>query len=640
MKLTIGKKTAIKDNGTAQNAEFKTFTKCKEETRELIGKRSKRCKCYAINKQNIIAEFHGNPVHFRKGNAYEEIDNTLIDRGDYFETKNAGFSTRFLKHTKDGKIFEMEMNHCKVGLISCDILKKSECTIEKISSNSKETRKSDRLILREIKEGTDLEYVVDSARVKENIIIKNKKEDYAFDFELSVDNLIVGISDDGKSLELIRKDTGNPQFIIPAPFMTDAKGVRSDSVYYEIIHEKTDSIRIKVVADKKWINDKKRSFPVKIDPVISVWQPDNDSYYGLSLFGAESYYDNGYGDSVFRYLTYEYHGARGYLMPDDNIGYVSGNELRVYGYFDEEGGEVHVDCKLLILKNKIPEKMRNNIVNAKVILNVTEDSEGGEVIIKGRNNNDYFISPGERIELDITNDFYVSGDVIEIPIIDFHDRGGCADKNIIFEPPILELEFKDHEVGIEVAVDPIKTKYFPGEYFDCNGMLLNKVYWSGKKESLLPDDCDITPKYTLATYDKFVTIVYDGFSIRYGIDVLNKGFNDRRPKDNFENVYRAVLVDPNTGMASEKDGKAYYIKLELYDGAQNDECLSGTPLNAENINKNIIVNGANIYGKVNEEAIPDIQADKISGIIREKNLPVYLRQSNFFVSDNESSENE
>ena len=107
MKLTIGKKTAIKDNGTAQNAEFKTFTKCKEETRELIGKRSKRCKCYAINKQNIIAEFHGNPVHFRKGNAYEEIDNTLIDRGDYFETKNAGFSTRFLKHTKDGKIFEM-----------------------------------------------------------------------------------------------------------------------------------------------------------------------------------------------------------------------------------------------------------------------------------------------------------------------------------------------------------------------------------------------------------------------------------------------------------------------------------------------------------------------------------------------------
>ncbi|MEI3535383.1 MAG: hypothetical protein V8R16_01170 [Bacilli bacterium] len=48
-----------------------------------------------------------------------------------------------------------------------------------------------------------------------------------------------------------------------------------------------------------------------------------------------------------------------------------------------------------------------------------------------------------------------------------------------------------------------------------------------------------------------------------------------------------------------------YIRLELHDGANNNRKRRGTPLNAENFNKNLIVNAENIYGIINDNNLPE-----------------------------------
>lgn len=76
------------------------------------------------------------------------------------------------------------------------------------------------------------------------------------------------LSEDNTNIELCKED--KVEFRIPAPFMYDAKGVRSDDVYYELEPSENGKYVFTVVADADWINDEKREMPVTIDPQINV----------------------------------------------------------------------------------------------------------------------------------------------------------------------------------------------------------------------------------------------------------------------------------------------------------------------------------------------------------------------------------
>lgn len=97
------------------------------------------------------------------------------------------------------------------------------------------------------------------------------------------------------------------------------------------------------------------------------------------------------------------------------------------------------------------------------------------------------------------------------------------------------------------------------------------------------------------------------------MQIYQGGFNDRRPKEGCENLYALQYVDKDTG--NPKDNNIYYVRLTLADGAKNENI--GTPLNAENLNRNIIVDAEHIYG-----------------IIKQENLPDYLKKT--MINDNET----
>lgn len=74
-----------------------------------------------------------------------------------------------------------------------------------------------------------MEYILVSNNIKENIIVKSAKSEYVFNFTLSLNNLSAEKSTDG-SILISDTSSGEPVYVIPAGFMFDSAGEKSDLV--------------------------------------------------------------------------------------------------------------------------------------------------------------------------------------------------------------------------------------------------------------------------------------------------------------------------------------------------------------------------------------------------------------------------
>lgn len=147
------------------------------------------------------------------------------------------------------------------------------------------------VIYRNADSGVDLEYFLTGGRVKENIVVKHRREGlYEFYFEIKKQGLSVDVSEKEGRQYLIFKRWENVYFTLPAPYMTDANEQRSEDVYFEVDDIKDESVRFKICADEGWINASERAFPVKIDPEVIIGELGHSaaefywSYKGASAY--------------------------------------------------------------------------------------------------------------------------------------------------------------------------------------------------------------------------------------------------------------------------------------------------------------------------------------------------------------------
>ena len=127
----------------------------------------------------------------------------------------------------------------------------------------------------------DFEYFVNSLGVKENIIVNRPSEtgDYIFGFTITAHGLTLVLSESGK---ITAYSESEAVFVIPAPNMTDANNVYSEDVHYELKDNENGTYSLKIIPDSKWINDKDRAFPVKIDPIVETVEYKTAS--GLTIY--------------------------------------------------------------------------------------------------------------------------------------------------------------------------------------------------------------------------------------------------------------------------------------------------------------------------------------------------------------------
>lgn len=564
MKMVIRKKrdekaevetaSTIVNNAPVSEAEH-------AEMHEVVSQRGQRSKVFTGGNGKMRAEFYDVPVHYL-GESEEliPVDIRLNDDGEVFETRKNAFKARFHKHPKDGKIFEMEKDLCKVGLKlmgaeNCCNATAEVCECDEVDCNCS------KVLVKNAANDTDIEYIVDAEKIKENIIVKSRADKYEYDFSLALDNLAVGVSEDGKRLELTKKDSGRLEFYIPAPIMFDANGVESDAVYYEIDEDSTDTLKLRVIASSEWINANERVFPITIDPQIATAQWSG-AYYTSSA----------YQQSIFRYTVIDEQGNEKTENP------------RVYSNYSQRK---YNHTKITILKSLLPEYARNSF--RKVLLRLRA-MPGSKVSSYTAGNNQCRANV-MNFDADITDIFTDGGNPITVDIMANGGRSDLSNNDIRFFPPSLVIEYENDLKSMSVTTAPTKKVYISGEAFNPAGMVVTGRFADNSTKAISHGDLLFYPTGSLATYDRSVTIRHRDYeNIQTSVNITVKNgeywFNDRRVESGMENVYKMTVVNANGEPQSSTQS---YVRLELSDGVGDDANKKGTPLNAETFNKIINV---------------------------------------------------
>ena len=134
---------------------------------ELKEKRKRKEKHFLQEDGTIIARVYSEDIHYSKDGVYEEIDNTLIKRGEYYQTRKNDYQIYF-KNYSNGNFIQLKR---KQDYIEFQLLEANNVKLKKLAQK---TKFASAVIYSNILEGIDLEYQVFPTKVKETIIIKNK----------------------------------------------------------------------------------------------------------------------------------------------------------------------------------------------------------------------------------------------------------------------------------------------------------------------------------------------------------------------------------------------------------------------------------------------------------------------------------
>ena len=218
---------------------------------------------------------------------WKPIDNSLSEKQETYESKCGKYKTEISKPEK-AKSIKMTASGVE---ISWEYLGKQNSSEPETfafegdpvpttlsvdaSINGALQSKGSRAVYENADKDIDIEYDLSGNNVKENIIIKEKAEEYKYLFALKTQGLKLRVSEDNESLELYTEtvnESGETEIkteaTIPTPFMYDANGESSDDVYFELAPETDGKYTFAVVASAEWINAADRALPVIIDPRI------------------------------------------------------------------------------------------------------------------------------------------------------------------------------------------------------------------------------------------------------------------------------------------------------------------------------------------------------------------------------------
>ena len=255
---------------------------------EVIDRREETVKHFRTEDGSFTAVQYNVPVHEKDENGeWQDIDNTLSESGSEYATSNArvkfakkttGNSTLFTLHDGNRKI-TMSLSGANKKVAGQVINTQTEfpehatqlqkmMTLDKLSS---------KILYPEILEGVDLEYVVNSCNIKENIIVKERADSYSYTFEIQLNNLDAVLCEDG-SVAISDPDTDEVVYTIPKGYMFDADGEYSEAVEYTLTNGGNGKYSLTVTANAEWINDEGRAFPVTVDPSLS-----NESITGTDV---------------------------------------------------------------------------------------------------------------------------------------------------------------------------------------------------------------------------------------------------------------------------------------------------------------------------------------------------------------------
>lgn len=255
---------------------------------EITGERDAFTKRFRMSDGTIQAARYSSPVHFLDSSGkWVDYDNTLTEtvsnekeNGEFKEelkNKNADFDIRFSKKTNGKNLVSIEKDGHMLAW-NYEGTEKQTAQTEQAKADTDKTsleKVSSEVLYLDIFNHVDLQYVLGTDKVKENLILKNKDAWTKFLINYQIGDLTVAQSDK-KSIDLCGQD-GKAVFSISAPYMTDAVGTASSDVSLEILNQKDGVLLVRLTINSDWLNMPERAYPVVVDPMIIVKQVWDDA---------------------------------------------------------------------------------------------------------------------------------------------------------------------------------------------------------------------------------------------------------------------------------------------------------------------------------------------------------------------------
>lgn len=252
---------------------------------EVEEKRDEFTKVYKKNDGSYTAVVSSEPLHFIQDGKWTDIDNTLVasvENGEniFTNTNNVidvffpevlsnetGIEIKANEHSLSFVLQDINSSSVEIAENNTDTVDLNNCVNQQIAEGLK--TQSDLALYENILEGTNVEYSISSNKIKENIIIKELsavRSSYSFD--ISAEEL-TGVVKSDNSVSFYNNEN-EKVFYIPAPFMKDASNETSLNISVELVDNGNGEYTLIYLPDLNWINDTNRTFPIVIDPIISV----------------------------------------------------------------------------------------------------------------------------------------------------------------------------------------------------------------------------------------------------------------------------------------------------------------------------------------------------------------------------------
>ncbi len=271
---------------------------------EVEGKREEDVKHFLNSDGSFTAVKYAEPVHYRQTDEAEwvDIDNTLSMHSGSYTPASSPLDVSFADNFGDRTVSVRSQGHelswsylrPDAEITPPDIVETQELTpadgtetqalkpmedaeisikaqklelaAEKAEPYMMPEAVTDGLVYADVFPNVDIEYILDSVNLKENIVLKKSGAQNEFVAQYNIGELTATQVDE-QNIEL--KDAqGTVIFCISAPYMFDAAGQTSGDVSLDILSEADGVLRVKITADKAWLDDEARVYPVKVDPNI------------------------------------------------------------------------------------------------------------------------------------------------------------------------------------------------------------------------------------------------------------------------------------------------------------------------------------------------------------------------------------
>lgn len=164
---------------------------------EVTDRREESVKHFRLEDGSYVAVQYDVPVHYLdESGEWRDIDNTLSASGNEYSTSNA--KIKFAKKiTGNETLFTLHDGNRKITMSLDGALKKTAGQVTNTSTEFDESatklqkmmtldKLSSRILYADILDGVDLEYVVESLNIKENIFVKEKKDSYSYTFTIKL----------------------------------------------------------------------------------------------------------------------------------------------------------------------------------------------------------------------------------------------------------------------------------------------------------------------------------------------------------------------------------------------------------------------------------------------------------------------